>query len=180
MRLVAVGLSHHRAGVGLRGRVALGEPDARCLLQNLVLAGAREAVVLSTCNRTEIYLAGPDAANLAALAVHELSELVGVDPRELEPVLYRLTDATAALHLNRVAAGLDSLVPGEGEVLGQVRRALALAEDEGTAGHVLSRAFQRALETGKRARTETGIAVGNASVASVSYEMFPDELHWWQ
>ena len=168
MRLVTVGLSHHRAGVGLRGRVALAEPEARCLVQNLAHAGAREAVVLSTCNRTELYLGGPDAANLTTLGVRELSELVGVDPRELEPVLYRLTDATAALHLNRVAAGLDSLVPGEAQVLGQVRAALRLAESEGTAGHVLSRAFQRALETGKRARSETAISEGNASVASVA------------
>jgi glutamyl-tRNA reductase len=168
MRLVAVGLSHHRAGVGLRGRVALGEPEARCLIRNLALAGAREAVALSTCNRTELYLAGPDAANLATLGVRELSELVGVDARELEPVLYRLTDATAALHLNRVAAGLDSLVPGEAQVLGQVRAALALAVDEGTAGLVSSRAFQRALESGKRARSETAISEGNASVASVA------------
>jgi glutamyl-tRNA reductase len=168
MRLVAVGLSHHRADVGLRGRVALAEPEARCLIRNLALAGAREAVALSTCNRTELYLAGPDAANLATLGVRELSELVGVDARELEPVLYRLTDATAALHLNRVAAGLDSLVPGEAQVLGQVRAALALAVDEGTAGLVSSRAFQRALESGKRARSETAISEGNASVASVA------------
>jgi glutamyl-tRNA reductase len=167
VRLVAVGLSHHRADVGLRGRVALGEPQSRCLLQNLAVAGAREAVVLSTCNRTELFLAGPDAATLAALGVRELSELVGVDPRELEPVLYRLTDATAALHLNRVAAGLDSLVPGEAQVLGQVRAALSLAVSEGTAGLVVSRAFQRALESGKRARSETAISAGNASVASV-------------
>jgi glutamyl-tRNA reductase len=168
VRLVAVGLSHHRADVGLRGRVALDEPESRCLLQNLAVAGAREAVVVSTCNRTELYLAGPDAANLAALGVRELSELVGVDPRELEPVLYRLADATAALHLNRVAAGLDSLVPGEAQVLGQVRAALSLAVSEGTAGLVVSRAFQRALESGKRARSETAISAGNASVASVA------------
>jgi glutamyl-tRNA reductase len=168
VRLVAVGLSHHRAGVGLRGRVALGQPEARCLLQNLAVAGAGEAVVLSTCNRTELYLAGPDAAGLAVLGVRELSELVGVDPRELEPVLYRLSDATAALHLNRVAAGLDSLVPGEAQVLGQVRAALSLAVSEGTAGLVVSRAFQRALESGKRARSETAISAGNASVASVA------------
>jgi glutamyl-tRNA reductase len=83
-------------------------------------------------------------------------------------VLYRLTDATAALHLNRVAAGLDSLVPGEAQVLGQVRAALALAMSEGTVGLILSRAFQRALETGKRARSETAISAGNASVASVA------------
>ena len=140
MRLVAVGLSHHRAGVGLRGRVALAEPEARCLVQNLAQAGAREAVVLSTCNRTELYLAGPDAAELTTLGVRELSELVGVDPRELEPVLYRLTDATAALHLNRVAAGLDSLVPGEAQVLGQVRAAL---RDRRVRGHGRARALAR-------------------------------------
>ena len=150
MRLVAVGLSHHRAGVGLRGRVALGEAEARCLVQNLAAAGAAESLVLSTCNRTELYLAGADAAVLTTLAIHELSELVGVEARELEPVLYRLSDATAALHLNRVAAGLDSLVPGEAQVLGQVRSALALASSEGTVGLVLSRAFQRALAAVKQ------------------------------
>jgi glutamyl-tRNA reductase len=168
MRLVTVGLSHHRAAFGLLGRVALGENESRCLLQNLIVAGAREAAVISTCNRTELYLAGPDAASLTALAVRELSELVDVSPAELEPVLYRLADATAALHLNRVAAGLDSLVPGEAQVLGQVRTALAIAQSESTAGPVLSRAFQRALETGKRARSETGISEGNASIASVA------------
>jgi glutamyl-tRNA reductase len=168
VRLVAVGLSHHRAAFGLLGRVALGENETRCLLQNLVAAGAREAAAISTCNRTELYLAGSDAAGLTALAVHEFSELVDVSPGELEPVLYRLADATAALHLNRVASGLDSLVPGEAQVLGQVRSALALASSEGTAGPVLSRAFQRALETGKRARSETGISAGNASIASVA------------
>ena len=87
---------------------------------------------------------------------------------ELGPLLYRLTDATASLHLNRVAAGLDSLVPGEAQVLGQVRSALRVADSEGAAGPVLSRAFQRALETGKRARSETAISAGNASVASVA------------
>jgi glutamyl-tRNA reductase len=168
MRLVAIGLSHHRAGVGLLGRVALAEAEARCLVQNLRAAGAREAAVISTCNRTELYLAGPDAATLAVLGARELSELVGVPSGELEPVLYRLSDATASLHLNRVASGLDSLVPGEAQVLGQVRLALALAESEGAAGPVLSRVFQRALETGKRARSETAISAGNASVASVA------------
>ena len=121
MRLVAIGVSHHRTGVGMLGRVALAEPEARCLVQNLRAAGAREAAAISTCNRTEIYLAGPDAAKLAALGTRELSELVDVPLDELDPVLYRLTDATASLHLNRVAAGLDSLVPGEAQVLGQVR-----------------------------------------------------------
>ena len=150
------------------GRVALTEPEARCLVQNLRAAGAREAAAISTCNRTELYLAGPDAAKLAALGTRELSELVDVPIDELEPVLYRLTDATASLHLNRVAAGLDSLVPGEAQVLGQVRTALAVADSEGAAGPVLSRAFQRALETGKRARSETAISAGNASVASVA------------
>ncbi len=168
MRLVAIGVSHHLTGVGMLGRVVLTEPEARCLVQNLRAAGAREAAAISTCNRTEVYLAGPDAAKLAALGTRELSELVDVPIDELDPVLYRLTDATASLHLNRVAAGLDSLVPGEAQVLGQVRSALKVADSEGAAGPVLSRAFQRALETGKRARSETAISAGNASVASVA------------
>ena len=80
MRLVAVGLSHHRAASACSGASRSPSPRRAACSQNLRAAGAREAVVLSTCNRTEIYLAGPDAANLTALGEHELSELVGVDP----------------------------------------------------------------------------------------------------
>src|SRR4051812_8242512 len=132
MRLVAVGLSHRSAALDLRGRVALDEAHRRCLLANLRDAGVSGAAALATCNRTELYVTGADAAALTTLAEHELAEAASTHLAELEPSLYRLRDDVAALHLIRVAAGLDSLVPGEAQILGQVREALSLAEDEGT------------------------------------------------
>ena len=118
MSVVLVGISHHQAPVELRERAALDLDRARRLA--LALAGERgEAVCLSTCNRTELYLAEESAdeaerkAEAALLALEE----------ELGPALYRLRDEAAALHLFRVASGLDSMVPGEGEILGQVRSA---------------------------------------------------------
>jgi glutamyl-tRNA reductase len=171
MRLVAVGLSHRSAGLDLRGRVALDAPRRRCALANLRRAGVDEAAVLATCNRTEVYVAGTDADALTLLATRELAEAAGAEPGELDGALYRLRDDVAALHLIRVAAGLDSLVPGEGEILGQVRGALLEAAAEETAGAVLHRAFEGALEAGKRVRTETRISTENASVASVAAEL---------
>jgi glutamyl-tRNA reductase len=176
MRLVAVGLSHRTAAVDLRGKVTLDVAHRRCVLANLRDAGVTGAAVLATCNRTEVYATGVDAGLLTRLAERELADAASAHLAELEPALYRLRDDVAALHLIRVAAGLDSLVPGEAQILGQVREALALAEDEGTASAVLHRVFQRALETGKRARTETGIAAQNASVASVAAELARETL----
>ena len=115
MRLVLVGVSHRRAPVEVRERVALGREEAGELSRRLAAAGA-EAVCLSTCNRTEIYLAEADAAAAAARAEQALAG-GGV---ELLTALYHLHDEAAALHLFRVAAGLDSLVPGVVEILGQV------------------------------------------------------------
>jgi glutamyl-tRNA reductase len=117
MHLVLVGTSHHHAPVELRERVALGREDAHALAVEL-----GEAVVLSTCNRTELYVAATDADEAEARAAAALADV--------EPVLYRLRDRAAAFHLFRVAAGLDSLVPGEGEILGQVR----VAHENGTPG----------------------------------------------
>ena len=111
MRLSLVGLSHHVAPVALRERVTLDLASAAALARE-----TGDAVCLSTCNRTELYLADGDDDRAAGL----LKALAGVS---LDGVLYRLHDEEAALHLFRVAAGLDSLVPGEGEILGQVRAA---------------------------------------------------------
>jgi glutamyl-tRNA reductase len=159
MSVVLVGISHHQAPVELRERAAL-EPDrARDLAQRL--AGERgEAVCLSTCNRTELYIAdetGDEAERKAEAALLALEE-------ELGPSLYRLRDEAAALHLFRVAAGLDSMVPGEGEILGQVRA----AHDLGATGPILDRLFRDALHAGKKARTETAIGESPASVSSAA------------
>jgi glutamyl-tRNA reductase len=159
MSVVLVGISHHQAPVELRERAALDLDRARELAQTLA-GESGEAVCLSTCNRTELYLAeeSPEAAERKAEAA-----LLALE-EELGPALYRLRDEAAALHLFRVAAGLDSMVPGEGEILGQVRD----AREVGATGPILDRLFRDALHAGKKARTETAIGESPASVSSAA------------
>jgi glutamyl-tRNA reductase len=154
MRLALVGTSHRLAPVEVRERVAFDRDEARALAHRLAADGA-EVVCLSTCNRTEIYVASPDFATGEALAADVLAAA---------PDLYRLRDDKAALHLFRVAAGLDSLVPGEGEILGQVRTAY----EDGATGAVLDRVFRQALHAGKKVRAETAIAESPSSVSSAA------------
>lgn len=163
MRLVLVGTSHRFAPVELRERMALGARQAAELAQRLAAEGA-EAVCLSTCNRTELYLVHPDAAVGERRGVAALVDLAGLPEGELAPVLYRLSDEAAALHLFRVAAGLDSMVPGEGEILGQVRAAY----EAGQAGPILGRLFRQALHAGKKVRAQTAIGESPASVSSAA------------
>ena len=159
MSVVLVGISHHQAPVELRERAALDLERAGDLARTLA-GESGEAVCLSTCNRTELYLAeeaGDEAERKAEAALLALEE-------ELGPALYRLRDEAAALHLFRVAAGLDSMVPGEGEILGQVRA----AHDAGATGPILDRLFRDAVHAGKKARTETAIGESPASVSSAA------------
>jgi glutamyl-tRNA reductase len=158
MKLTLVGVSHHNAPIELRERVALDGDAASALAARL----GGEAVVLSTCNRTELYLAREEPAEDDAVAA--LTELAGDHGDELAAALYRLGDEAAALHLFRVAAGLDSLVPGEGEILGQVRAAC----ERGAAGPFLDRLFRQALQAGRRVRVETAIGESPASVPSAA------------
>lgn len=173
MRLALVGVSHRQAPVELRERVAVGPSDAAALAG--ALANGCEAVVLSTCNRTELYLASDDATSpLEERATTSLLALAPGDAHALAPLLYRLSDDSAALHLFRVAAGLDSLVPGEGEILGQVRDAF----DGGSTGPLLDRLFRQALHAGRRARVETAIGENPSSVpaaaAALAQQVFGD------
>jgi len=157
--IVLVGISHHKAPVELRERAALDRKHAGELARTL--AGDNgEAVCLSTCNRTELYLAdeSADAAEEKAEAA-----LLALES-ELGPALYRLRGDAAALHLFRVAAGLDSMIPGEGEILGQVRTAY----DGGATGPLLDRLFRQALQAGRKARTQTAIGESPASVSSAA------------
>jgi glutamyl-tRNA reductase len=154
MRLSLVGISHRHAPVEVRERVALDRNESAVLARELAAEG--ECVCLSTCNRTELYAVGEDAEERALQALRSL----GGD--EVAALSYRLADHAAALHLFRVAAGLDSLVPGEGEILGQVRAAY----EAGTTGPLLNRLFHDALHAGKRARAQTTIAESPASVSS--------------
>jgi len=150
--LALVGISHHVAPVALRERVTLDLEAAGSLARSL-----GDAVCLSTCNRTEIYLEGLDES----VAVRALEEIAG---ERLDGVLYRMHEDAAALHLFRVAAGLDSLIPGEGEILGQVRAAYEAAEP----GPLLGRVFRQAVVVGKRVRTQTSIGESPASVSSAA------------
>jgi glutamyl-tRNA reductase len=152
MTLTLIGLSHHVAPVELRERVTLDAPAAAALASSL-----GDAICLSTCNRTELYFEGVDERQ----AVTALQELAG---EPLDGVLYRLHEDAAALHLFRVASGLDSLVPGEGEILGQVRGAYEAARP----GALLDRVFRQALGVGKRVRSETAIGESPASVSSAA------------
>jgi glutamyl-tRNA reductase len=159
MSIVLVGISHHQAPVELRERAAL-DPKRAAELAGTLAGERSEAVCLSTCNRTELYLADESPEGAAEKAEAALLALEA----ELGPALYRLRDEDAALHLFRVAAGLDSLVPGEGEILGQVRAAHAA----GATGAILDRLFRQALHAGKKARTETAIGESPASVSSAA------------
>jgi glutamyl-tRNA reductase len=159
MTLTLVGLSHQGTPVAVRERAFVPLPRAAEVAVGLAEGG--EAVCLSTCNRTELYLVGPDAE---ARALDALVTVSGLKLDELRPVVYRLTDEAAALHLFRVAAGLDSLVPGEGEILGQVRSAF----EAGATGTVLDRLFRQALHAGKKVRAETAIAESPASVSAAA------------
>jgi glutamyl-tRNA reductase len=165
MRLALAGVSHHRAPLEVRERVAVDLVVAGDLARELAAAGgpAHEAVVLSTCNRTELYVAG-DGDALDAHADRALLDLAGSGAPALAPAAYRLSDESAALHLFRVAAGLDSMVPGEGEILGQVRDAF----EAGSPGPLLGRTFRMALRAGRRARVESAIGESPASIPAAA------------
>ncbi|MDX6507571.1 MAG: glutamyl-tRNA reductase [Gaiellaceae bacterium] len=167
-RLLALGVSHHHAPLEVRERLYLGDGYAVELATLLAGRGA-EAVVLSTCNRTEIYLYGgePEQAR---------EELEGRSGLELESVLARWDDGEAVSHLFRVAAGLDSLVPGESQILGQVRLAYDAARSAGATGALLNRLFEEALRAGKRVRTEAKLHELPESVATSAVELAAREL----
>jgi glutamyl-tRNA reductase len=163
-RLLALGVSHHHAPLEVRERLYLQDGHAADLAEAL-----GEAVVLSTCNRTEIYLLGGDADR----ARRELEERSGL---ELEGMLARWDDGEAVSHLFRVAAGLDSLVPGESQILGQVRDAYESARTRGATGALLNRLFEDALHAGKRVRTEAKLHELPESVAASAVELGVREL----
>ena len=170
MRLVLVGTSYQRAPVELRELLAYDADLRRGALERLSVDGS-EAVVLSTCNRTEVYAVDERPALAEERIYGELSGLSGLTQSELAPALYSVTDEAAAVHLFRVAAGLDSMVPGEAQILGQVREAYEAAREAGAIGSTLHRLFRQALRVGKRVRTETAIGENPASVSSAAAEL---------
>ncbi|MEA2494603.1 MAG: glutamyl-tRNA reductase [Thermoleophilaceae bacterium] len=175
--LLAIGASHKTATLALRERLSLPEGRAASLVGELVRSPEiHEAVAVSTCNRTELYLVVADPVDAESLALSALARQAGIRPTELFGHLYSLRGVEAASHLFSVAAGLDSMIIGENEIQGQVRRAYELALVEGTTGPVSNRLFRDALAAGKRARTETGIGRLRVSVSSIAVELAEQAL----
>ncbi len=175
--LIALGASHKTAGVAVRERIAMTEAAAERFMGELV--GERtisEAVVLSTCNRTELYLVVGDAVEAESAVLGHLARRAGVRPTELVEGIYSLRNCDAARHLYRVTSGLESMVIGEAEVQGQVKRAYEAALAAKATGPLTNKLFRAALATGKRVRTDTAISAGRASVASVAVDAARDAL----
>jgi glutamyl-tRNA reductase len=170
--LLALGVSHKTAPLPVREKLALPEGRAVSVLRELVgHADVHEAVAISTCNRTEVYLVVSDAVEAESAALAILARQAGIPPTELLGTLYAMRDEEAVRHLFHVAAGLDSMIVGEAEVQGQVKRAYELALVEGVTGPVSNRLFRDALGAGKRVRTETAISRAHVSVSSVAVEL---------
>jgi glutamyl-tRNA reductase len=170
--LISLGISHKTAPVEVRERLALGEHAAERLLRELTAHDeVHEAVAISTCNRTELYLVSGDPVQAEADALARLATHAGIRPTELAHVVYTPRNCDAARQLYRVASGLESMIVGEAEVQGQVRRAHELALAAGTTGPMTNRLFRAALEAGKRVRTQTGIGRARVSVSTVAVEL---------
>jgi glutamyl-tRNA reductase len=164
-------MSHRSAPVEVRERVAFPPCAGRSFLRRLKDEGVvSEAVLLSTCNRTEVY-AVVDDEGARAPVLDLLAEDRGVERASLEEDTYWLTDAEAVRHLYRVASSLDSMVVGEGQILGQVREAYRAATEEHCAGQILNRLFHTSLRVGKKVRSETGIGDSSLSVPRVAVKL---------
>jgi glutamyl-tRNA reductase len=170
--LLVLGVSHRTAPLALREQLALTEGKAAGVLNALVSEEPiSEAAALSTCNRTELYLVATDSVEAETAGLGVLAREAGIRPTELLGPLYSLRGAEAARHLFRVTSGLDSMIVGEAEIQGQVKRAYELALVEGATGPILNRMFRGALAAGKRARTETAVGEKGVSIPSVAVEL---------
>lgn len=177
MSIVVIGVNHRTAPIELLERVSLSGVELRKAVTGLVSrANIREAAVLSTCNRTEVVCVAERFHGAYADIRDFFCELGGLQPDELHQHLYSQHDEAAVAHLFEVAAGLDSAVLGESEILGQVRGAWEMAQVEGGAKATLNLLFRHAIETGKRARTETSIGKHTASVSHAAVEMARERL----
>jgi glutamyl-tRNA reductase len=184
MSIVLVGLNHHTAPVELREQLALTDCGLQMALGDLQLIGQRcarpilhEAAILSTCNRLEIYgVAQGNAADAWNSIEDFLSSLQDIERHDLHPHLYFRSDQEAIRHLLRVAAGLDSAILGEPQILGQVAQAFADARAAGVTGAILAHLFTLAVRAGKRARTETEISRHTSSISHAAAQLAKDKF----
>ncbi len=167
--LLAIGVSHKTAPVEVRERLALPEARATEFLRDLRgAADIHEAVAISTCNRTELYLVVGDPVESESTVLAMLASQAGIRPTELASAIYSHRNCDAARHLYRVAAGLESMIVGEAEIQGQVKRAYDAALAQEMVGPLTNRLFKAALATGKRVRSETAIGERQLSLPGVA------------
>lgn len=170
MNLVQIGISHHTAPVEVREKMWLPAEKVREILQALQARGVGEGVLVSTCNRTELYAVAPGGVTAESLRLFLTDR---TDPGgHVRPQHFgTVTDAAAVAHLFSVAAGIDSMVIGDIQILGQVKEAFVIAQETGMLGPVTNRLLQAALHVGKRVRTETAICEGAVSVSYAAVEL---------
>jgi glutamyl-tRNA reductase len=177
MSIVVIGVNHRTGPLAVLERLTIAPADvAKAVVGLAARDNLREVAVLSTCNRIEVYAVAERFHGAYADIRDFMCELGALRPDELHPHLYSQHDEAAAQHLFEVAAGLDSAVLGESEILGQVRTAWQVARDEGGVRSSLDLLFRHALSVGKRARTETSISRGTSSISHAAVQMVSDRL----
>lgn len=175
--LLSIGISHKTAPVAVREKLALTNSQAKSLLHDLhAHEEIHEAVALSTCNRTELYLTVGDPVIAEASALAHLAKHSDIAPTELTPLLYTFHDHAVAVHLMRVAGGLESMVLGESEILGQVKRAHERSLEEHVGGPIINRLFAHGVAAGKRIQSETGVGARHMSLAGAAVNIAQQQL----
>jgi glutamyl-tRNA reductase len=168
VQVYALGINHHTAPLEIREQVAFAPTRLGEALHDLLRAGpVREAAILSTCNRTELYCTTDEPA----MAIDWLAEYHALPPQRLEPYLYRHPQRAAVRHMFRVASGLDSMVLGEPQILGQMKQAARIAEQAGALGTLLNKLFQRTFAVAKEVRSTTAIGANIVSMAAAAVHL---------
>jgi len=172
MNIAVVGLSHKTAPVEVREKLSIPEPQLEAAIAHLLsYPHLQEVAILSTCNRLEIYLVATETQPGIREVTQFLSEKSKLSLHQLRPHLFTLLHDDAIMHLMRVAAGLDSLVLGEGQILSQVKQTHKLSQQYKGISRILNRLFTQAVTAGKRVRTETSIGTGAVSISSAAVEL---------
>ncbi len=167
MQLFTIGVNHTTAPIAIRENVAFSSDNLREALSDLTAHNATEAAILSTCNRTEIYVQSPQAEPV----IHWLASYHKLDIANIQPYTYTLSNHEAVKHAFRVASGLDSMVLGEPQILGQFKQSVKIAQEAGTLGTGLHQLFQRTFEVAKEVRTNTDIGGSSISMAAAAVKL---------
>lgn len=167
MQLYVIGVNHTTAPIQIRENVAFDSAHLGTALRELTNKSASEAAILSTCNRTELYCSTDNPQN----ALNWLTQYHQLEPQHLSPYIYTLPDNQAVKHAFRVASGLDSMVLGEAQILGQFKQSVKIAQEAGTLGTLLHQLFQRTFEVAKEVRTNTDIGASSISMAAAAVKL---------